>query len=67
MAEPRNLTPHSSSACTLEGKPWLPDAVSGHPHSGERSCERNRPSRLRRQHQSGDAAAGQFVDPWRGC
>jgi hypothetical protein len=67
MAEPHNLTLHSSSSCTLEGNPWLPNAASGKPHSSEQPCEFGRPSRLRRQHQSDDAAAGQFVDPWRGC
>ncbi len=68
MSDTCSLDPSSADPCASDrsAAAWLA-AVSARPSGGERPCERGPSSRPRRQHHSADAAAGQFVDPWRGC
>jgi len=67
MSEACSPAPSVPHFCAAEGKAggWL--ATSGQTHRDARSCERSYPSQPQRQRHSADDAAGQFVDPWRGC
>jgi hypothetical protein len=68
MSETCSLDPSAHHQCSSRrsAAAWRA-AVAGQTHRDARPCERSQPSRPRRQHHSGDAAAGQYVDPWRGC
>ncbi len=67
MSETGSLVPFALRVRSSERKPvaWL--AAAGQAPGGARPCERSHPSKPQRQRHSADAAAGQFVDPWRGC
>lgn len=67
MPEPTSLDPTAHRPCASERSAWLAAAASQQ-FGEERPCERSRPSApSRRQRNSADSAAGDFVDPWRGC
>jgi len=69
MSELYSLDPSSPHPCSSErsAAAWLA-AVVAQTHGDARPCERTRSSRSpQRQRRSADSAAGQFVDPWRGC